>query len=154
MASVIVSGFGTYAWDGSKLCQSLDGFFLSLYSIFDPAFHLDINKSGSNFLKIGGGFMPQTGPCISTGGGLFRFYLSILGQFGYGHPHWVLGASQISGFWDFLEVPLSPIPHRHTFLFILLVLSAHLFSLPIPDLATLFSFPSPSLPGTPSLSLR
>lgn len=76
---IIVSGFGAFAWD-PKLGWSLDGHF-SLHSIFVPAFPLDRNSSGSKILRK---LIPHPlhwGP-LSTGGGLFRFYLYIVGHFG------------------------------------------------------------------------
>jgi hypothetical protein len=54
MASVIVSGFGACAWDGSQLGLSLDGLSFNLCSIFVSTFLLDRNNSGSKILKVGG----------------------------------------------------------------------------------------------------
>jgi hypothetical protein len=54
MTSIIVSGFGVYAGDGSSvLGRSLGGLSFSLCPIFVPAFPLDRNNSGLKILKIG-----------------------------------------------------------------------------------------------------
>ena len=60
MASVIGSGFGLQAWDGSKVAWSLGGLFSSLCFIFVPAFPLDRNNSRLKFLKMGGWPHPST----------------------------------------------------------------------------------------------
>jgi hypothetical protein len=82
------------------------------------------------------------------GCGLFRFYLLSVGYFEKCHPHWVLGASHITGIWDFLVVPLqllfisiqSPGPLDFS------PVSSHIWSSPLLSILSLPS--SSSLPGS------
>jgi hypothetical protein len=68
-----------------KLDRSLDGLSSSLCSIFVLVFLLVRNNSGSKTLKMDGPCL-STGPCLTAGGGLFKFPLLTVGHFGGGHP--------------------------------------------------------------------
>jgi hypothetical protein len=48
---------------------------------FDSAFPLDRNNSGLKFLRVSGPIPQLGGPYLSTGGGLYRFYLPTVGHF-------------------------------------------------------------------------
>ena len=91
------------------------------------------------------------GPCLFTGGGLFRFYLSSIGYFRKCHVHWVLGplTSLVSGtFYCILPSPL--LTHCYIFLLILLAFWTFLLSLPIHNPALPISLPLTSLNQKPS----
>ena len=77
----------------SKVGRSLEAFPLVSAPFFVPGFPLDRNNYGLKVLRWVGGPIPSLEPCLSTRGGLFRFYVPTVGHF----DHWVLGASHIPG---------------------------------------------------------
>jgi hypothetical protein len=90
---------------GRTVEWSLDSLSGSFCSIFVPAFPLDRDNSGLKISDVWVAPSLHWGPCLSTGGGLFRFYLPSFGYFGKCHPHCILGASCMPVVWDFLVIP-------------------------------------------------
>jgi hypothetical protein len=124
--------------------------FLSVSApFFVSAFLLNRNNSGLKILRCGG-VAPSVSwrPCLSTRGGLFRFYLPAVEYFHQCYTHWVLGTFWFPGVWEFLVVPPPPFLtlHCYIFLLILLTLWTSLLTLPIPDPVPPPSFPSSITP--------
>jgi hypothetical protein len=59
----------------------MDGFSFSLCSIFVSAFPFDWDNSVLKIIRWVDGPISLLGPCLSIGGGLFRFYLPTVGYF-------------------------------------------------------------------------
>ena len=120
-----------------------------LLHVFVPAFLSDRNNSGLEYLRWMCAPSSNWQPCLSTGGGLHRFYLPSVGYFAQCHASWALGTSCFHE--DSLVPTLSYKPITATYFYSFSWSSVLLscLSLPVPDPGPIFfPFHSCFLSGT------
>jgi hypothetical protein len=87
---------------------SLDPLFLRLLSISIPAFLSVMNNYRSEFWPWVGNSLPHLMPCLSAGGGFYKFPLPTVRHFIKGPSLWVLGVSHLPGLWCLLREGVPP----------------------------------------------